>query len=261
MFLLRLDDASEYRNINSWQKIENLLDKHNIKPVVGVIPNNKDESFLKKYKKDENFWEKVIEWQNKGWAIALHGYSHNPETGIVGMNSRNKKSEFAGLTLEVRRSKKSEFVGLSLEVQREKIRKGVKIFNEKGLECRIFFAPFHSFDLNTLKAIQLESKIRIISDTIANDIYKYKEFYFIPQQAGNVRNLPLKLVTFCYHPNEMKSEDFDKLDLFLTKNINKFMTFEEINLKDRKINIYDKTLKFFYFSLRKFRDFSNWRVN
>lgn len=242
MFLLRLDDASEYRNINSWQKIENFLDKHNIKPIVGVIPNNKDESFLKKYQKDENFWEKVIEWQNKGWTIALHGYSHTPETSRGGMNPINKKSEFAGL---------------SLEIQREKIRKGIKIFNEKGIESKIFFAPFHTFDLNTLKAIQLESKIRIISDTIANNIYKYKEFYFIPQQAGSVRNLPLKLVTFCYHPNEMKVKDFDKLDLFLTKNINKFITFEEINLIDRKINIYDKTLKFLYFSLRKFRNFGN----
>lgn len=238
MFLLRLDDASEYRNIESWQKIENLLDKHNIKPIVGVIPNNKDESFLKKYKKDENFWEKVIEWQNKGWTIALHGYNHIPETDIGGMNPINKKSEFAGL---------------SLEVQREKIRKGVKIFNEKGIESKIFFAPFHTFDLNTLKALQLESEIRIINDTIANDIYKYNEFYFIPQQAGSVRNLPLKLITFCYHPNTMKAKDFDKLDLFFNKNINKFITFEEINLRDRKINILDRTLKFVYFSIRKFR--------
>ncbi|MGY4687974.1 DUF2334 domain-containing protein [Petrotoga sp. DB-2] len=242
MFLLRLDDASEYRNTDSWQKIENLLDKHNIKPIVGVIPNNKDESFLKKYQKDENFWGKVIEWQNKGWAIALHGYNHILETNIGGMNPINKKSEFAGLPLEL---------------QREKIRKGVKIFNEKGIESKIFFAPFHTFDLNTLKAIQLESKIRIINDTIANDIYKFNEFYFIPQQAGSVRNLPLKIVTFCYHPNEMKAKDFDKLDLFLTKNINKFITFEEINLKDRKFNIYDRILKFVYFSLRKFRNFRN----
>ncbi|MDK2906305.1 MAG: hypothetical protein PWQ66_266 [Petrotoga sp.] len=242
MFLLRLDDASEYRNTDSWQKIENLLDKHNIKPIVGVIPNNKDESFLKKYQKNENFWEKVIEWRNKGWTIALHGYNHIPETDMGGVNPINKKSEFAGLPLEL---------------QREKIREGVKIFNEKGIESKIFFAPFHTFDLNTLKAIQLESKIRIINDTIANDIYKYNEFYFIPQQAGSVRNLPLKTVTFCYHPNEMKAKDFDKLDLFLTKNINKFITFEEINLKDRKFNIYDRILKFVYFSLRKFRNFHN----
>lgn len=242
MFLLRLDDASEYRNKSNWQKIENLLDKHNIKPIVGVIPNNRDESFLKKYQKDKNFWEKVIEWRNKGWTIAIHGYNHIPETDIGGVNPINKKSEFAGLPLEL---------------QREKIREGVKIFNEKGIESKIFFAPFHTFDLNTLKAIQLESKIRIINDTIANDIYKYNEFYFIPQQAGSVRNLPLKIVTFCYHPNEMKAKDFDKLDLFLTKNINKFITFEEINLRDRKINIYDRTLKFVYFSLRKFRNFRN----
>lgn len=242
MFLLRLDDASEYRNTDSWQKIENLLDKHNIKPIVGVIPNNKDKSFLKKYKKDENFWEKVIEWRNKGWTIALHGYNHIPETDMGGVNPINKKSEFAGLPLKL---------------QREKIREGVKIFNEKGIESKIFFAPFHTFDLNTLKAIQLESKIRIINDTIANDIYKYNEFYFIPQQAGSVRNLPLKIVTFCYHPNEMKTKDFDKLDLFLTKNINKFITFEAINLKDRKFNIYDRILKFVYFSLRKFRNFHN----
>ena len=40
------------------QKCEILFDELNIKPLLGVIPNNKDEEFLK-YEKKDDFWHKV----------------------------------------------------------------------------------------------------------------------------------------------------------------------------------------------------------
>lgn len=38
-------------------------------------------------------------------------------------------------------NKRSEFAGISLEQQKEKIRSGVKIFRENGHDPQVFFAP------------------------------------------------------------------------------------------------------------------------
>ena len=107
------------------------------------------------------------------------------------------------------------------------------------------------FDLNTLKALKEVTEINIISDTIANDIYKENDFYFIPQQTGRVRNLPFKVVTFCYHPNSMLENDFIILENFIRKYKRKFIKFNDLILKDRKLGLFDKILKFLYFSRRK----------
>ena len=82
---MRLDDASEYMDVEKWQRMEDLLDKYHIKPIVGVIPNNQDPDMVGVYPKDEQFWEKVQRWKEKGWTIALHGYTHraNEYLGFV----------------------------------------------------------------------------------------------------------------------------------------------------------------------------------
>ena len=45
MYLMRLDDACEKRNVKNWDRMEALLDKYNVKPLVAVIPNCKDPNF------------------------------------------------------------------------------------------------------------------------------------------------------------------------------------------------------------------------
>ena len=37
-YIIRLDDAAEKMNIDNWEKMENILDRYDIKPLVGVIP-------------------------------------------------------------------------------------------------------------------------------------------------------------------------------------------------------------------------------
>ena len=44
--LIRIDDVAENMNWEMFEKIEILFDKHNIKPVLGVIPNNQDKELL-----------------------------------------------------------------------------------------------------------------------------------------------------------------------------------------------------------------------
>ncbi len=227
MYLMRLDDAAEYMNIRKWKHMEALLDRYKIKPVFGIIPHNEDPELMK-YQKAEDFWKIITGWIEKGWTPALHGYSHKFESYEGGLNPVNLKSEFAGVPLER---------------QREKIRLGIRILNEQGIRPDIFFAPAHTFDANTLRALETESDIRIISDTIASDIYKKDGFYFLPQQSGRVRRLPFRCVTYCYHPNVMSAFDFKELEVFLSRNANKFTCFRKSVLKNRKPGTYDKFLQ------------------
>ena len=58
-YLIRLDDACPTMDHAKWQRMEDILDKYGIKPMVGVIPNNED-SQLKIKNEDEGFWGKVF---------------------------------------------------------------------------------------------------------------------------------------------------------------------------------------------------------
>lgn len=240
MYIIRLDDASEHMNVEKWNRIEGLLDNYKIKPIVGIIPNNQDKDLVRRYKKDLEFWDKAKMWQLKEWAIALHGFTHVYSSNSGGINPVNFRSEFAGV---------------SLENQKNKISGGIKIFKEHGLEAKIFFAPSHTFDMNTMEALKLESNIRIISDTIANDIYKVGDFYFIPQQSGHAQILPFKVTTFCYHPNNMEELDFKRLEDFISKNKKKIGSFNDLYFRDRELSLYDMKLRKLYFLIKAIR---NW---
>ena len=234
MYIIRLDDASELMDEKKWNRVEEILDKYNVKPIVGIIPKNEDPMF-NKYKKNKDFWSRARKWQQKGWIIALHGYEHRYVTKNAGINPVHKRSEFAGL---------------NINIQREKIKKGYLILGNHKIKPEVFFAPSHTFDKNTVKALKMETNIRIISDTIANDVYFYDDFYYIPQQSGRVRKLPFKTTTFCYHPNFMSDSEFIKLDAFIEKNKNKFQKYK---LKKRRKNLYDILLGKLYFILRKLK--------
>lgn len=233
-YILRLDDACEKMDIEKWDRMEQLLDKYAVKPLVGVIPHCED-PMMDDYPVDSKFWSKVNNWITKDWSIAMHGYNHVYSTECGGINPINKRSEFAGEPLEV---------------QKEKIRKGISIMREHDINPNIFFAPSHTFDRNTLLALKAESDVNIISDTIANDVYYQDDFQFVPQQSGRVRKLPFKVVTFCYHPNMMRENDFVYLEQFLEKNAILFTRFELTVNGKRKKNILDKILRKIYF-LRK----------
>lgn len=239
MYLLRLDDASEYMDTAKWKKIERILNQYKIKPMVGVIPNNEDTSLITRYKQDPLFWNKVYRWIDKGWAIAMHGYNHVYSSNDGGINPVNQQSEFAGM---------------SYEEQCVKIEKALTIFEKKKIDTKVFFAPSHTFDDNTLKALKDKTNIRIISDTIANKIYYQNGFYFIPQQSGQVRKLPFKVITFCYHPNTMNVSAFSRLESFIKKNCNKFTSMDQLEFDPNKqLSFYDRLLKKGYFGLKKLR--------
>lgn len=200
-YLLRLDDASNKRSIRKWDKMEHLLDKYGIKPLVAVIPDCQDPDFMK-YEEDVLFWEKVHHWQNKDWIIGMHGVNHVFVSQCAGINPVNNYSEFAGVPIET---------------QMIKIEYGYNIFLKHGLEPHVFIAPAHTYDENTLLALKEKTNIRVISDTPANKIYSKGDFIFVPQQSGRVRWLPFETVTFCYHPNNMNDESYTELENFIKR--------------------------------------------
>lgn len=237
MYLIRLDDASNHMNTQLWSRVERMLDENGVKPLVGVIPLNRDPMLLE-FPEDPGFWDKARSWQAKGWRIALHGYEHVYSTDCAGINPVHSRSEFAGHPLEV---------------QREKIREGVRILAGHGLEPTAFFAPSHTFDWNTIEALRLESGIRTVSDTVANDTYCRRGFTFIPQQAGRVRELPFKVATICLHPNFTTDPELEEIEAFLKAHPGQFLDPGAIVPTTRKRSLLDRGYEMAYFLKRKLR--------
>ena len=236
MYLIRLDDACEYSMRENWERVLALLREFSVTSLIGIIPNCKSDDFIGVFAKDERFWEKALQWQNDGMLIAMHGFEHVYATISCGINPVQKRSEFAAL---------------SLQCQKEKIRSAYEIFQQRGIKPFAFFAPSHTFDKNTLQALKDETPIRVISDTIANDIYEDDDFYFLPVQSGRCRKLPFRFTTVALHPNIMTENDFEELHTFLKNHNHECLKINEsLVLKKRRKSFYDNVLSFLYFSKR-----------
>ena len=240
-YLIRLDDACPTMDAKKWRRIEDILDSRGVRPMVGVIPANKD-SQQQIDNADSDFWTKVKKWEKKGWAIALHGYDHCfiSEAGMSGLNPLWARSEFAGVPLES---------------QKEKVRKGVAEFRVHGIEPKYFFAPAHTYDENTLTALREESNIRIISDTIATKPYRKDDFVFIPQLGGHCAEMKIPGIwTFCLHPSAMAEENFEATERFLKSHQNEMIGFDELELTNLKgQSLLSRLLSWTYFTRRKLR--------
>ena len=239
-YLIRLDDACPYIDRAKWQRMEDILDKYGIIPLVGIIPANADpETMIDSY--DTQFWDKVKSWEKKGWNIALHGYNHICGTNSGGINPVHQRSEFAGLIYEE---------------QALKIEEGYKVLAIHGIEPDYFFAPSHTYDENTLKAIIEKTPIRKISDTIATNPYRTKNgMIVVPCQMGCFRKMPIPgYWTACYHPNIMDDRQFDAFEAFLKDYCQDFITFSELpNASVGSKSLFDQILSFCYFSMRKLK--------
>ena len=232
-YIIRMDDANPTMNHRNWSRLEKILNNYKIKPIVAVIPKNRDKKLIID-RPNQNFWRSVKRWQNRNWEIALHGFEHQYITqgeSLVPINSY------------------SEFAGVPLEEQRYKIREGIKIFKEHNISCRTWIAPAHSFDKNTIKALQSESDITIISDGIAwSPYYKYN-MHWIPQQLWKPRDMPFGVWTICYHPDEMRDRDFDILERFLEKNHKKFTSIDNLKLTKKPKSMLEKGFEKLYWRL------------
>ena len=74
-YLVRFDDICPTMNWAAWSRIETVLDRHGVAPILAVVPDNRDPKLMVDNSRAD-FWARVRGWQTKGWTIALHGFQH-----------------------------------------------------------------------------------------------------------------------------------------------------------------------------------------
>ncbi len=234
-YIFRLDDATAFSNREKWSLIESLFDKHSIKPIVAVTPDNKDPD-IKYDNEDSGFWNKVNDWSKKGWSIAMHGYQH-------------LYHDVAKDNLIIPFYNRSEFAGLNLEDQKSKISKSLNIFKSNGILPTVWVAPSHSFDNNTLQALYELTEIRIVSDGIALFPYYKNNFHFIPQQIWNLKNKKFGVWTVCLHPDTMTDDEFSQLSKKLEEDgsSSKIISVSDINFDETNTKNFLNSLYGIYF--------------
>ena len=233
--LIRMDDISENMNWALMDKCEKLFDKFNVKPLLGVIPINKDPELLK-FPKNDKFWERVKSWKNKGWEISMHGCNHL----YTQKSDKNDIFNYGG---------NSEFYGLDYSMQLNKIKAGLEEFKKREIKVRSFFAPNHIYDSNTLKALK-DSDIKIIIDGYGLFPYYKNEILFIPQLFYKEIFLPFGIQSTQMHINEWNDEAYKNFEIFVKKNYSKILNLNNIievtnpnSLQNLTNYLVEKTLK------------------
>ena len=233
--LVRMDDITETMNWVLMDKCEKLFDKFNVKPLLGIIPINKDPELLK-FPKNDKFWERVESWKNKGWEITMHGCNH------LYTQKSDKKDIF-------NYGGDSEFYGLDYSTQLNKIKIGLKEFKKREIKVRSFFAPNHIYDSNTLKALK-ESNIKIIIDGYGLFPYYKNEILFIPQLFHKEIFLPFGIQSTQMHINEWNDKTYKNFEVFVEKNYSKSLSLNDIidianpnSLQNLTNYLVEKTLK------------------
>ena len=192
--LIRFDDLCPTMNWRIWERIEPLLCETGVKPLVAVIPDNRDPEFQFAPARHD-FWDRVRHWQSLGWTIGLHGYQHSYVTRCSGLLGINLASEFAGLPVAE---------------QERKIQLALDIFRREGLAPRVFVAPGHSFDTTTVELLP-KAGLHIISDGLSLFPYRDKKgILWIPQQMWRFRRMPFGVWTVCLHPNSWQPGAVDR---------------------------------------------------
>ena len=233
--LIRMDDISENMNWALMDKCEKLFDKFKIKPLLGIIPINKDPELLK-LPKNDRFWERVENWKNKGWEITMHGCNHL----YTQKSDKNDIFNYGG---------NSEFYGLDYSMQLNKIKTGLEEFKKRKIKVRSFFAPNHIYDSNTLKALK-DSDIKIIIDGYGLFPYYKNEILFIPQLFYKEIFLPFGIQSTQMHINEWNDEAYNNFEIFVKKNYSKILNLNNIieianpnSLQNLTNYLVEKTLK------------------
>ncbi len=201
---IRFDDITPTMNWGNFCKIQKVLDELNIKPLLGVVPDNRDEN-LKVDCANEEFWDWVRDCQAKGYTIAMHGYQHLYQTKRAGIFPLNCFSEFAGQ---------------SAALQDKKIAAGKRILDQKGVQTNVFMAPGHSFDRTTVKVLAKHG-FQYISDGYGKHVYTRKDskIKFIPIMSENeFQQEGYELTTAVFHLNTCDRNMLRNCETFLRKN-------------------------------------------
>ena len=210
-YLLRFDDLCPTVSQRRWQQFRSLIEEFRIKPILAVIPDNRDYQ-LQLSRPDPEFWDQMRALEFHGAAIALHGYQHLCQSWAGGLLSLHRHSEFAGV---------------SAATQRDWIHKGVEILRDQRLNPRLWVAPRHGFDWSTLVALRAEG-ITVLSDGFARVPISRGGITWIPQQLWAPVEKAKGLWTICIHPNTARKGMAETLRKFLLHHAGQFTSLDRV---------------------------------
>jgi peptidoglycan/xylan/chitin deacetylase (PgdA/CDA1 family) len=226
-------------NWSVWNQIEEMLVREKVRPILAVVPDNADEKLMVG-RADPAFWDRVREWADRGWTIAVHGYQHRyltREKGLIGLNPY------------------SEFAGLPLEEQKCKLERALEIFHSHRLNPDLWVAPAHSMDANTLEALRALG-IRKVSDGFA--LYPHVDargMLWIPQQMWRFHSMPFGVWTVCMHPNDWTEAHLRRLGCALEVYRERIVSLDAIAsaFAEREANAFDAIFQVLYLGLMRLR--------
>jgi hypothetical protein len=210
-YLLRFDDLCPTVSRERWQQCRALAEEFHIRPILAVVPNNLDRD-LRVSPADGRFWRELRALEQAGATIGLHGYHH--------------LRQCCGRSF-VPLQRASEFAGVPSHWQRTWISEGLDILRQHGLNPRIWVAPQHGFDGNTLRALKAES-IHLLSDGFARVPFVRGGLTWIPQQLWGPLEKSEGLWTICIHPNTASPMQIDALRAFLRSHAHQFTSVDSV---------------------------------
>lgn len=210
-FVIRFDDVCPGM---AWARFQPFLDfferQPQVKPLLGVVPDNRDPK-LDVAPPRADFWDLARQWHARGWTLAQHGTTHEysqPGGGLLGIG------------------RKSEFAGLPLDVQRERLARGQSILKREGVWQPCFMAPSHSFDGNTLRALR-ELGFEAITDGYGLYPYELEGITLVPQLFSTPVHVGVGVYTLCLHVNSMSDERLAATLRFMEQHTDRLIGFDE----------------------------------
>ena len=210
-YLLRFDDLCPTVSYRRWQRFHSLIKKFGIRPILAVVPDNRDYK-LQFSPVDPEFWGRMRALEAAEATIALHGYRHLCRSWGKSLLQLHYRSEFAGV---------------AEETQRQWIHDGLGLLRSHGLNPRIWVAPRHGFDESTLGSLRKEG-IRVLSDGFARIPFTRGGLTWIPQQLWAPVEKSKGLWTICVHANTARASSIEELHAFLQRHAEQFTSVDRI---------------------------------
>ena len=209
---VRIDDITPDMDWEKFRRLETLLDKYHIAPLLGIVPDNQDSNLMRDSVMPD-FDNQIKKWEAKGWVLAMHGWKHIYTTKKGGLFPLNNFSEFAGV---------------SKDRQREMIFDGIKKLQKQGVKTNIFMAPAHSFDKATLTVLK-EAGFEFITDGFGTAPYEWKGLTFLPIAFQKNKDIEKAngYTTLVFHTNTMNEQDFLNFERVLEKHKEDFISYKE----------------------------------
>lgn len=209
---IRLDDITPDMDWEKFRRLEKLLDKYQIAPLLGVVPDNQDKNLSRK-PAISDFDKEVKKWKEKGYSLALHGWKHIYTTKKGGLFPLNNFSEFAGV---------------DKNTQRSMIIDGKEKLKKMGIETDIFMAPAHSFDKNTLEVLK-ETGFCYLTDGFGTRPYQWKGLTFLPISFQKSKDVKKEdgYTTLVFHTNTMNDNDFVNTEKLFEEHKKDFISYKE----------------------------------